>query len=157
MLNANKCDGLYHNDNSYTAPTNDKLTAPWLFTNLISLFSERNTFKNCFKTDGTTISPATGNIGNEVYESSSVTLTTNGTAITDAVAYVYKNKYKTQPRVVATVRTAPSGLSPELISVSNVAADTAQAFFKARKIDGTTMASGGSIIIDVIVMGVSLY
>ncbi|KOS04163.1 glycosyl hydrolase family 28-related protein [Paenibacillus polymyxa] len=152
-LNIMSAQDITHMNNRYYAPNNNQLLAPWLFTGLTRIISQQNNFTNSFNSSGTVL-PATGYAGNEVYESSTLTLTCNGTDRTDSVAYAFRNKYTQTPRIVAMVRTSPSGIGAEEINVANVAQDSTQVFIRALNVKGTVMTAGTNVVVDLIILGV---
>lgn len=153
LLSINTVNDLYMVGNKFYSPSNNNVAAPWVMANMVGgrfVFRD-NDFANVFNGVGTTIYPATGDLGNEVFETAQVTLPCNGTTSTNSVAYVYKQKYKSTPRVVAMPRSGP--VAVELLNVSNVAQDNAQVFIKGYNIGGTNMASGSNVVVDLIIMG----
>lgn len=153
LLTINTANDLYMAGNKFMSSLNNNVAAPWVLSNLLGgrfVFKD-NDFANVTNSGGTAIAPATGDAGNEVFETAQVTLPTNGGSATNSVAFVYKQKYKSTPRVVAMVRSAPKPV--ELLNVSNTAQDSSQVYLIASTIDGSTMTTGGNVVVDVIVMG----
>lgn len=155
LLRIDKASSVMHMDNIYSAPSNDILKYPYYFTNIapLNLFSERNDINYCFKSNGTKILPEKGYLGNEKFESGTITLTTNGTATTNANNYVFRHNYFATPRMVATVRRGFDGVQNEALNVSIDAYDANTVYLKVRHIDGTNLTAGNTILVDVFCCG----
>lgn len=144
---------INHSNNIYVAPNNGNLIAPYTIPNIDTLMNERNNIQECYRTGGAKIPVSFGYVGNEKFESASLILTTNGTATTAANNYVFKNKYSSFPRVIATAKIGTAAYPSHKLNVGVSGADTVQAFFQATHIDGTNMTAGQEITIDVFIIG----
>ena len=153
LLTMNTVNDVYMAGNKFFSAGNNNVTAPWVFSNMTAgrFVIKDNNYVNVYDSVGTNKPPATGNAGNEILETAQIILPTNGTPVTDAVAYTYRQKYAATPRVIATARSGP--VASELLNAGNSSQDATQVFLKAAHINGTNMAAGGSVVVDVIVAG----
>lgn len=153
LLQIINAQDIYHEGNRYYSILNSDLTAPWVFTNTNRIFSERNNFSNCTNDSGAQISPSTGVVGNQKFESATISLSGDGTVSTNSVAYVYLNQYADIPKVTATVQTAP--IATDTLNVAVAAKDGSQVFVKVTSVDGTLITAGtNNVTVDIIIMGV---
>ncbi len=147
-----------HFDNYYYSPSNNNLTAPWLFETLTAnrYFSERNDFANCFNSGLTTIQPASGYIGNQKWEAQTVTATCPGAdPSSNNVTLTYVNAYATTPKIAATVTgiAGGGGFAVQTMNVVVTAANASSATLRVYNTTNSNLGVGNTLTIDCIVMG----
>lgn len=150
------------NDCKFYAPylSENKMIAPWVYTNSDFVTHRNNRYRQCFKADGTVIRPSVGN-AEQVTEYATVRIPYNAVSsnITQSVAYVYKNKFLNIPNVQATVRSATGGgtgfLGVYQVNVANTAQDLSQVFFQAMTLDDSKFLGdvNGYVEIDIALTG----
>lgn len=153
LFYASKTNDIRLESNNFYAPRNDALEWPYQIDDSIRTSINRNSYINCFKSNGTTIYPQKAdNLANNLYnyEKQTVVVTASGSSASATQNVTFINTYESKPCVCATIGAGNLDSDYYKIITSIAAVDGNGCVLNLYKSDGNNLT--GSYEVDLIIM-----